>query len=478
MIREAPNEPSREELNALIAALRADNAALKARIAELERQLGLNSSNSGKPPSSDGLKKPARVKSLRERSGKKPGGQQGHKGETLRQVTDPDKVVDHYPPSCATCGVGLDPETSVGHTARQVFDLPEPQLVVTEHRVHDCLCTVCGTTTRGRFPDGVNAPVQYGARIRSFVIYLLHYQLLPEDRLAELMADLFGVKLAAATIARMSRTCAERLRGFTETLRDLVAGAPVKHMDETGFRIAGKTQWLHVASTALLTFYRVCAKRGSLLANVAGIAVHDHWKPYYTMQGVLHALCNAHHLRELKALVEIEKEDWARKMQQLLRRACHAANLARERGIALNTLRPRLHAQIERRYDAILAQGLAFHQAQSPLTPAATKGKSQRRGRKPRRTGHNLLLRLANRKQDVLRFLNDLAVPFTNNQAERDARMMKVKQKISGGFRCIAGATDFATIRSFIATAKKQGWNIIQAIAQEPKVLVNSLRIA
>src|SRR6201981_3159085 len=416
MIREARNEPSREELNALIAGLRADNAALKARIALLERQLGLNSSNSGKPPSSDGLKKPARVKSLRERSGKKPGGQQGHKGETLRRVTDPDNVVDHYPPSCATCGVGLDPETSVGHTARQVFDLPEPQLVVTEHRVHDCLCTVCGTTTRGWFPDGVNGPVQYGARIRSFVIYLLHYQLLPEDRLAELMADLFGVKLAAATIARMSRTCAERLRGFTETVRDLVAGAPVKHMDETGVRIAGKTQWLHVAGTPLLTFYRVCARRGSLLANVIGIAVHDHWKPYYTMPGVLHALCNAHHLRELKALVEIEKEDWARKMQLLLRRPCHAANLAREHGIALNTLRPRLHTQIERRYDAILAQGLAFHQAQSPLVPAATKGKSQRRGRKPRRTGHNLLLRLANRKQDVLRFLNDLAVPFTNNQ--------------------------------------------------------------
>src|SRR6516162_10297657 len=154
MSREAPDEPSREGLNALIAALRADNAALKARIAELERQLGLNSSNSGKPPSSDGLKKPSRVKSLRERSGKKPGGQQGHKGETLRQVTDPDEVVDHYPASCATCGVGLDPDTSVGHTARQVFDLPEPQLVVTEHRAHDCPCAVCGTTTRGRFPDG------------------------------------------------------------------------------------------------------------------------------------------------------------------------------------------------------------------------------------------------------------------------------------------------------------------------------------
>jgi transposase len=475
MSREAPDEPSREELNALIAALRADNEALKARIAELERQLGLNSSNSSKPPSSDGLKKPSRVKSLRERSGKKPGGQQGHKGETLRQVTDPDKVVDHYPPICVTCGVGLDPDTSVGHTARQVFDLPEPQLVVTEHRVHDCPCAVCGTTTRGRFPDGVNAPVQYGARIRSFVIYLLHYQLLPEDRLAELMVDLFGVKLAAATIARMSRTCTERLRGFMETVRDLVAGAPVKHMDETGFRIAGKTQWLHVASTALLTFYRVCAKRGSLLANVAGIVVHDHWKPYYTMQGVLHALCNAHHLRELKALVEIEKEDWARKMQQLLRRACHAANLARERRIVL---KPLLIECFERRYDAILAEGLVFHEAQAPLAQTTIKASSKRRGRAPRRTGHNLLLRLATRKQDTLRFLRDPTVPFSNNQAERDGRMMKLRQKISGGFRSLEGAMDFALIRSFVSTAKKQGWNIIEALTRDPANLVESLRLS
>ena len=206
------------------------------------------------------------------------------------------------------------------------------------------------------------------------MVYLLHYQLLPENRLAELMADLFGVKLVAATIARMSRTCAERLQGFAETVRDLVAGAPVKHMDETGFRIGGKTQWLHVASTALLTFYRVCAKRGSLLANVVGIVVHDHWKPYYTMQGVLHALCNAHHLRELKALVEIEKEDWARKMQRLLRRACHAANLARERGVPL---KPRLIECFERRYDAIVAEGLAFHEAQAPLARSRDEGRRQ-----------------------------------------------------------------------------------------------------
>jgi transposase len=467
----SPSEPSRVELIALIKAQAAEIAALKARIAELERRLGLNSSNSSKPPSSDGLKKPTRVRSLREKSGRKPGGQKGHEGETLRQTAEPDKIEDHFPTACLECGAALTPDMAEGHVARQVFDLPEPQpLVVTEHRAHDCRCANCGATTRAAFPDNVNAPVQYGARIAAFVIYLLHYQLLPEGRLVELMADLFGVKLAAASIANMSGACAKGLKVFGDAVRDLVAGAPVKHMDETGFRIGGKTQWLHVACTALLTFYRVCAKRGALLANVVGVVVHDHWKPYYTMQGVLHALCNAHHLRELKALIEIEKEDWARKMQRLLRRACHAANLARERDALL---KPWLIACFERRYDAIVAEGLAFHEAQPPLTENAGK----RRGRAKRRTGHNLLSRFATREEDTLRFLHDPAVPFTNNQAERDGRMMKLRQKISGGFRSTEGAMDFALIRSFLSTAKKQGWKIIEALTSDPDNLAKSLRL-
>jgi transposase len=469
-------EPSREELIALVVAQRAEIAGLKAQVAELERRLGLNSTNSGKPPSSDGLNKPPRIKSLREPSGKKTGGQKGHKGETLRQVAEPDLIVDHFPSSCATCGLALTPDAATSHSARQVFDLPAPApLVVTEHRIHDCRCADCGAQTRAAFPQGVNAPVQYGPRLCAVVVYLLHYQLLPEGRLAQLMSDLFGVKLVPATIARMSQACAQRFRGFANAVRDLVAGAPVKHMDETGFRIGGRTQWLHVASTAWLTFYRVCAKRGSLLANVVGIVVHDHWKPYYTMQGVLHALCNAHHLRELKALVEIEKEDWACKMQQLLRRACHAANLARERGVPL---KPRLIECFERRYDAIVAEGRVFHEAQAPLAQAVAKGGSKRRGRAPRRTGHNLLLRLATRKQDTLRFLHDPTVPFTNNQAERDGRMMKLRQKISGGFRSLEGAMDFALIRSFLSTASKQGWNIIDALTRDPANLAQSLRLS
>jgi transposase len=227
------------------ARLRAENAALKetiavllARVAELERRLDLNSSNSGKPPSSDGLHKPRReprTRSLRERSGKPPGGQKGHKGETLRQVDAPSHTVEHYPEACPACGSALSGAMSTGYGARQVFDLPEPRpLTVTEHRAHTCRCGHCGRLTRADFPDEVTAPVQYGPRIAAVVVYLLHYQLLPEDRLAEAMADLFGVRLVAATIARMSRTCAGRAHGFADAVGARVKAAAVKHLDDSG----------------------------------------------------------------------------------------------------------------------------------------------------------------------------------------------------------------------------------------------------
>src|SRR6266436_7876491 len=237
-----------------LSALRAENATLRemiarqseaigvleARIVELERRLGLDSSNSSKPPSSEGLKKPARVGSLRERSGKRTGGQKGHPGDTLRQVATPDAVIDHYPEACVHCGAGLTRAMVVSHARRQVFDLPEPRpLVVTEHRAHVCCCPSCGARTPAAFPAGVAAPVQYGPRIGAFVVYLLHGHFLPEDRLAEVMRDLFGVSLVAATIARMSRSCAGRLHGLAQAVRERVNGAKVKHLDETGFRLGG-----------------------------------------------------------------------------------------------------------------------------------------------------------------------------------------------------------------------------------------------
>ena len=453
-------------------------AQQQARIAELERQVGLDSGNSGKPPSSDGLKKkPVRVSSLREKSGKKSGGQKGHPGETLRRSETPDDTIDHFPEACVGCGEALSEAMATDHVARQVFDLPAPQpLFVTEHRAHNCRCTACGTQTRANFPDHVKAPVQYGARIAGIVVYLMHYQFLPQKRLAALMDDLFGVRLATATIAAMSRNCAVRFESFATAVYGRIAAAAVKHLDETGFRIGGKTQWLHIAATVWLTFYRISPKRGDMPENLTGIAVHDHWKPYFTLEGIKHALCNAHHLRELKALVEIEKEDGARKMQRLLRRGCHATNLARESGKP--SLPPRLIARFERRYDAILAEGLAFHAAQPALVRAQPKGNGKARGRKPRRVGHNLLLRLSIRKGDVLRFLSDLTVPFTNNVAEQAARMMKLRQKISGGFRSAAGAVDFAVIRSLLATARKQGWSMLDTLTTDPKRMLADLKSA
>src|SRR3982750_3021066 len=236
--------------------LRAENAVLMARLADLERCLGLNSRNSGKPPSSDRLKKPPRVSSLREPTGKTTGGQPGNPGKTLRRTETPDATINHYLAACAACGAPLTEAMVIDHVARQVFDLPEPKpLIATEHRAHGCRCAACGAQTRATFPDGVSAPVQYGQRIGAFVLYLLHYQLLPEKRLARLMADLFGVT-RGATLARISRECATRYAGFTDAVRERVAAA-VKHRDETGFRIGGKTQWLHIASTLWLAFYRV-----------------------------------------------------------------------------------------------------------------------------------------------------------------------------------------------------------------------------
>lgn len=453
------------------------NARLVDRIEALERRLGLTSRNSGKPPSSDGLKKPKakpRTRSLRNKSGRKSGGQPGHKGETLRRTDQPDRVEDHFPATCSGCGSSLLVAAAAGTAiVRQVFDLPEVRaLEVTEHRAHARCCGHCGTVSRAAFPEGVSAPVQYGPRIAGVAVYLQHAHFLPQDRLSQMMADLFGAPVTAATLATMSERAADRLCDAASHIQDLAAGtARVKHLDETGLRIGGQTQWLHVICTPLLAAYRVSGRRGALLSGVCGVVVHDHWKPYFTLEGVEHGLCNAHHLRELQALVEIEAEGWARRMQQLLRRAAHAVRIARDRDIAVPA---RLVALIERRYDAIIAEALAFHESQSPLAPH-TPGK---KGRRKRRIGHNLALRLGDRKGAVLRFLNDLEVPFTNNEAERDLRMMKLRQKISGGFRSGKGAENFAILRSVITTARKQGWNIIEALNSPSDRLIANIKCA
>ena len=457
--------------------MRRENAALLARVAELERRLGLNSSNSSKPPSSDGLsKKPPRTRSLRERSKKPAGGQKGHPGKTLCVADNPDHTVDHLPAHCAYCAEPLPQTPGSDYDSRQVFDLPQPQpLVVTEHRAHRCRCPACGSVTKGAFPEAVSAPVQYGDRITAIVVYLSAFQFVPLDRLAALMSDLFNVSLSRATIETMSRRAGERLLNFAEAVRQLILRAPVKHLDETGFRIVKTLRWLHIAATGWLTYYRIGADRGDMLSGVSGIVVHDHWQSYFTMPGVEHALCNAHHLRELQALSEIEQEDWSRRMQTLLRRACHVEHLSRDKKQAPDQ---RMIDLISRRYDAIVASGIKFHEGLPALPQKLKKDGTPRAARPKRRVGHNLVVRLGDHKADVLRFLSNPDVPFTNNQAERDGRMMKLKQKISGCFRSVQGANDFMVIRTLIGTARKQGWDIIQSLTRDPKDLINDLKVA
>jgi len=459
------------ELERRNALLERENALLRIRVTELECRLGLDSSTSSKPPSGDGPGGPVRrTRSLRETGLKKPGGQPGHPGRTLKQVAQADHVIAHRPAVCAGCRTPLQDLPGALAGRRQVFDLPEPApLRVTEHRIYRCLCPGCGGMTAAAFPAAVTAPVQYGPRLSAHVAYLAAAQFLPEDRLGQLLADVLGLRLSAGTIGGMVRRAAERAQAFAAAVRVRICKAPVKHLDETGLRVGARPHWLHVAGTAGLdglVHYRVSSRRGAMLDGAERIVVHDHWTSYFQMPGVTHALCNAHHLRELNAVAEIDGEAWAGRMRRLLRRLCHHANQARDRDVALP---PPLIGRAERLYDRIVQAGLAWHAALAPL-PRAIK-----RGRVRRRVGHNLLLRLQLHKAAVLLFLHDPAVPFTNNEAERDGRMMKLRQKISGGFRTREGADNFATLRTLIGTARKRRWNLLDVLTLEPAHLVAKL---
>ena len=442
-----------QELLDRVAALEKENEALREENATLKNRLKKNSKNSSKPPSSDGLSKPPRTKSLRQKSNNKSGGQKGHKGHTLNQTDNPDKVENNKLSNCPDCENDLSTVPVIKSVKRQLFDIPKPDLFITEYQVEVKWCSCCAKRVRSTFPAGINAPAQYGSTIKTWAIYFQHEQLMPEDRLQATFADLWGVPLATATLSRFSQLAYDELSGFDDVVLEKIKEADVKHLDETGFRVGGKTQWLHVASTESLTYYHTSPKRKSLLTGLLGVIVDDHWKPYYQIEAVSHALCNAHHLRELNALIEHEKEVWPSSMKKLLL-LCLRYRVKHSDSILPAVILQRL----ERLYDNIVTTGIDYHEC---LPPLRKKGK---RGRIKRRTGHNLLLRLQKYREDVLRFLHDVHVPFTNNQAERDLRMMKCKQKISGGFRTELGAKIFARIRSFISTARKQGWNVFESI--------------
>jgi len=429
------------ELEAEVSELKKLLKAALEKIAELERRLGLSSETSSKPPSSDGLKKKSRTVSLREKSNKNTGGQTGHVGSTLKQSKTPDHVIKYGVTHCAGCHESLENITVARTVKRQVFEIPKPKMEVTEHQVDVKVCN-CGHENSGIFPDDVKAPVQYGTNLKAMAVYLSMVQFVPEKRLQQTFFDLFGIKIAKDSLAGFVRLCAKKMKPQSDEILEKLKEAEVKGLDETGGRIMAKTNWFHTICNELYTHYRHSAKRGLLLKGVTGIVVHDHWKTYFNMEGVAHGLCNAHHLRELKALRKIEKEPWAFRMTRLLKIVCRLQE---------NSDPP--IAQIETWYDQIVEDGLAFHREQPPLE-----------GRK-KRTGHNLLLRLQNYKSDVLRSLTNKLVPFTNNMSEQALRMIKVYLKIAGGFRSDEGAKNFCIIRSVVDTARKQNKNIFQTIS-------------
>jgi transposase len=460
------------EVMELIDSLRREIEALRVENAELRRRLGLDSSNSSKPPSSDGLKKKPRVlKSLRTRTGKRSGGQKGHRGDTLRQVAEPDAVVEHAAEVCEHCRAQLPADSKVDEEKRQVFDLPEKPLIVTEHRaaVHDC--PACRRRTRAAFPEGVVSPAQYGERVRAAAVYLNAQQLVPEERTAQVLQDLFGAAAACgASVAAWVRRKAEALEPVWRGIGACVAAAPVRCLDETGFRIAGATRWLHTASTLTHTFYRAGEPRSAVPEFVGGVVVHDHWRAYYALENVLHAFCNAHLLRELQAVSEFDKEPWAEALRATLLDANEAVQKAKAEGGS--ALPPDVTKAFEDRYWAAVREGLALHRS----LPAFDPSKSPKK-RKKQRPAHNLLLRFKTFKDATLRFLTDFTVPFTNNLAEQDLRMMKVKIKISGGFRTLQGAADFASLRSVISSARKQGLDILEALTLGPQRLTVELKL-
>lgn len=449
----ARNDP--EVLVDIILALQTQVQALTKRVADLEQRINKNSRNSSKPPSTDGPAKP-QPKSLRKRSGKKTGGQKGHKGHTLKKVEQPDHVVVLPVTSCTCCG-DLSQEPVTGYDCRQVFELPQPKLEVTEYKSEIKICPKCGLSVKASFPETVNSPTQYGPRFRSLLVYLANQQLIPSNRINQMMTDLYGAPVSEATILNASRQGYDNLDSFETALIEALGNSPILHSDESGARTAVKLHWLHSASTDKLTFYGIHEKRGkeamddfNILPNFKGRLIHDYWKSYLSYD-CDHGLCNAHHLRELTFLFEQQDQSWAKNMFDLLLDMNKFVSI-QDKQLASEQKEPWI-----KRYRDILSEGWQVN----PLPPNPGKKK---RGRPKKTKAQNLLVRLTDHESSVLAFLHDINVPFTNNLAEQDIRMIKVRLKISGCFRTLQGAKQFARIRSYLSTARKQGLNILDSI--------------
>jgi transposase len=451
--------PTYEELASLVVGLRAELAAARARIADLEARLGQNSRNSSKPPSSDGLAKPA-PKSLRGKSGRGPGRPKGQPGVTLRQVEDPDDTIEYRPQgSCHGCGTDLADAEKVKVERRQVFDLPERiGLEVIEHQVVTCRCA-CGRTAKAAAPEGVNSPVQYGPRLAATGVYLMHGQFLSKDRTATALGELFDAPVAPGTVASWVRRCAKTLDTFGRVVAERVRSAPLAFFDETGFRSAGCLHWLHSASTGLfvhVSVHRRCGTGGidaaDILPGFTGVAMHDAWAPYDTYTEATHALCSAHALRELVAVRERGSEP-----------ARSAAERTIDALLALKTAADAAHAaEAEQIPDAVKDRDVATLRRAVADGLAATAARSSKTEAKH----HALFKRLHKRHDDYLRWVHDLRLPFDNNAAEQTIRMAKLRIKVSGCLRTPQGAEDFAAIRTYLATADRHGQRMLDALTQ------------
>jgi len=457
----------REENNQL----KQENKALRDRLAVAESQikqlvelLGQNSKNSNWPASHDKSLKKNKSKSLRQKTGRKAGGQEGHKGHTLECNPNPDVIQTHRPVCCKHCHTPLADDIATHDISkRQIFDLPPLRFITIEHQAETIVCPCCGEATSGEFPSGVTNPVQYGSQVKRLAVYLRNEQFIPYERERQMLADLFELPIATGSLQNFVETAAKRVEAATQAIKEAVTQAAVGHADETGFYISGQRHWLHTVSTQELTYFEPHRNRGQkatdaigILPQFRGTLVHDAWPTYFKYQSLSHALCNAHHLRDLTAIVESDQQQWAALMIVCLLSAKQLVDEAQQAG--KSELSDDCLHRIHQIYDALVSMGLA----ENPLPNIHPPPK--KRGRRKKTKARNLVERFDKHKDAILRFVHDFKVPFDNNLAERDIRMMKVQQKISGCFRSWQGAQQFCSLRTYISTMRKQSLNVWEAL--------------
>jgi transposase len=456
---------------------RQQNHLLVARIRELEQEIERgpsvtkDSHNSSLPPSSDRpWAKVKRTQSPRRKSGKKVGGQPGHEGSTLLQVTEPDQIIVHRPETCAGCGASLEGVSGdIAGPRRQIFDISEGRVKVTEHRVETSRCRSCGATTRASFPHGVRAPVQYGHGVLTRAIYLHLYQLIPVARTSETMRDLFGCGLSPATVERAGRICSAKLVRCEQRIKAAIRQSPVLGADETGLRVAGGSGWVHLARTETHTHYAYDERRGKaamdeigILPGFRGTLVRDGFTSYRWYEQCRHGLCNAHLLRDLIYIDEVDPTQklWTEPLRKLLFSAKDTASRAKTAGA--NQIDICQQESFLRRYKKIVKQADRLNPHIAPEVLGADRHAGRREARGP--TPRGIISRLQRKRDEILRFMTDLSVPFDNNGSERDLRMVKLMQKIAGYFRTADGARSFCRTRSYLSTARKQGFSLLLSL--------------